>query len=139
MNPLNAYKETKIKTSSPGKLIILLYEEAVRQLDTAVSVLDSGSKQFDKVNNSILRAQDMITELMVSLDFDKGKDIAQNLFNLYIYFNQELMQANINKDPNPMRDISKMMNELCAAWKQAMLNVGQDVKNTGASGVNIAG
>lgn len=139
MNPLNAYKETQIKTASPGKLIILLYEEAIRQLGNAASILESGSKKLDEVNNSVLRAQDMITELMVSLNFEKGHDIARNLFNLYMYFNQQLTQANIKKDPAPLKEVKKLMSDLCDAWKQAIINVGQDMPGQNRGGVNIAG
>lgn len=139
-NPLNAYKETHIKTASPGKLIILLYEEALRQLDEAVKLLEEGVKQLDLVNNSILRAQDMITELMVSLDFEKGADIAGNLFSLYMYFNQQLTQANIKKDIKPVKQVRKLMGELCDAWKQAVVNVGQDAPpESNGNGINIAG
>ena len=139
MNPLNAYKETKIKTASPGKLIILLYDEAIRQLDNGVQVLGSGSKKLDEVNNSVLRAQDMITELMVSLDFEKAPEIARNLFNLYMYFNQQLTQGNLKKDIKPLKEVKKMMADLRDAWKQAIVNVGQDVQGTERGGVNIAG
>ena len=139
LNPLNAYRETKIKTASPGHLIIMLYEEAVRQIDTAASLMEMKEKKLDQVNNAILRAQDMITELMVALDFDKGQEIARNLFNLYIYFNQELMTANIQKDPKPLRAVQKMVSELCDAWKQVVAKIGRESGGHSSGNVNIAG
>lgn len=140
MNPLNAYKETHIKTASPGKLIVLLYEEALRHLDAAEKLLEKDEGQLDQVNNSILRAQDMITELMVSLDFEKGTDIAANLFSLYMFFNQQLTQANIKKDIKPISHVKNLMGDLCDAWKQAVINIGQEpTQESNGSGVNIAG
>ncbi len=112
------YRETSIKTSSQGKLIVLLYDKAINSIDKAVTLLESGDKRFDLVNNSIIRAQEIITELSASLDFDKGKDIASNLFSLYIYFNQQLMTANIEKDAKHIKPVLKMLQELRAAWKQ---------------------
>ncbi len=69
INPLNAYKETTIRTASGGKLIVMLYDEALKQIDFAVEKLNQKSKQLDKVNIALLKAQDIITELMASLDF----------------------------------------------------------------------
>ena len=43
MNPLNAYRETKIKTASQGRLIVMLYDEAIKQLDIAIGA--SGAEQ----------------------------------------------------------------------------------------------
>lgn len=135
MNPANAYKEIQIKTASQGKLIVMLYDEAIRQLDTAVSLLEKKTKTLDKVNNAILKAQDIISELLVSLDFDNGKEIARNLFNLYLFFTQELMRANMKKDFEPMKRVRKMLADLRDAWSRiANVNPQQN-----AGGINIAG
>ena len=138
LNPLNAYRETHIKTASQGKLIVMLYEEAARQMEEALKMLSSEAPKLDAVNNSIIKAQDIITELMVSLDFDKGGEIADNLYSLYIFFNKQLMQANVQKDPELIKPILEMMKDLKEAWVQVFQKAG-----TGSSeisgGVNIAG
>ncbi|MFQ3619890.1 MAG: flagellar export chaperone FliS, partial [Spirochaetales bacterium] len=67
-NPLKAYKETNIRTASQGKLIVMLYEEAIRQIDIAIQELAQKSRKLDLVHNAIVKAQDIITELTVSLD-----------------------------------------------------------------------
>ena len=56
---------------------------------------------------------------MVSLDMDKGGDIAKNLLALYVYFNQELLQANIKQNKQPISAIRDMMIELRSAWVEA--------------------
>jgi flagellar secretion chaperone FliS len=135
---LNAYKETAIKTASQGKIIIMLYDEAVRQLDISVSLLeDENTKEFDKVNNAILRAQDMITELMVSLDFEKGGEIAQGLFSLYMFFNRQMMEANMKKDVSSLKWVRGQIAELREAWIQIINKSGNGKQSAG--GVNIAG
>lgn len=134
---LNAYKETHIKTASQGKIIIMLYDEAIRELNKAVSLIEEKTKEFDKVNNSILRAQDMVTELMVSLDFDKGGDIAQGLFSLYMFFNRQMMEANMSKDPEPLKVVRNQLSELREAWDQIINKSGNGKQASG--GVNIAG
>ena len=137
-NPLNAYKETQIKTASQGKLIIMLYDGAIRHIDSGIRELDGKAPSLDAANNALVNAQDVITELMVSLDFDKGGEIAQRLFDLYMYFNRQLIDANVKKDPDPLRDVRRMLDELRSTWLQIVgkTNTGDDVAERG---VNIAG
>ncbi len=131
------YRETSIKTSSQGKLIVLLYDKAINSIDKAVVLLDSGDKRLDLVNNAIIRAQEIITELSASLDFDKGKDIASNLFSLYIYFNQQLMRANLEKDSSHIKPVLSMLQDLRGAWKQ--IENTREQSSAGSVGIDVAG
>ncbi|MGN0732446.1 MAG: flagellar export chaperone FliS [Treponema sp.] len=119
----NAYKETNVKTASQGRLVVLLYEEAVRQLTLASSLFSEDSKlpvqNIERFGKSILKSQEIITELQVSLDMEKGGEIAKNLMALYIFFNRQLTDANIKKDKAIVDSILKMMSELCESWRQA--------------------
>ncbi len=135
-NPLNAYRQTRVKTASQGRLIVMLYEEAVKQLDIALDEMKKPRKKLDKVHNSIVKTQDIITELMASLDFEKGGDIAQNLYNLYMFFNQQLLDANMNKESSALQDVRNMMAELRDAWSSIE---GQSASGAASVGVNIAG
>lgn len=139
MNRLNAYRETKIKTASQGKLIVMLYDEAIRQIDFAVGVLDEKEKALDKVNSAIIKAQDVITELAVSLDFERGGDIAHNLFSLYMFFNQELLQGNIKKDVDPLRRVRNQLESLRVAWLEIQNKVSMNNHDSESGGINIAG
>ncbi|MBF9014722.1 MULTISPECIES: flagellar export chaperone FliS [unclassified Oceanispirochaeta] len=135
-NPLNAYRQTKVKTASQGRLIVMLYDEALKQLDIGIEEMNRPQKRLDKVHNCIVKTQDVITELMASLDFEKGGDIATNLYNLYMFFNKQLLQANMDKTSDSLSEIRRMMNELRTAWASI-----EGQPHTGASplGVNIAG
>ena len=136
-NPLNAYRETKIRTASQGKLIVMLYDEAIRQLDIAVEGMESRSKQLDLVHNAIVKSQDVVTELMVSLDFERGGEIAKNLFSLYVFFSNHLSEGNLTKKVEPVRAVRRMMAELRNAWVEAARRTGE--VQTGSTGVNLAG
>ena len=137
-NPLNAYRETKVKTASPGKLIIMLYDEAIKQINLAQDSLKAPRPKLDVVNNAIIRAQEMVTELMVSLDFERGGEIAQTLFSLYMFFNRQLIEANLNKDVTPLQQVGGMLDELRLAWGQVIRQEGGSSRED-AGGVNIAG
>ncbi len=136
-NPLKAYKETNIRTASQGKLIVMLYDEAIRQLTLAIQELGKQSRKLDIVHNAVVKAQDVITELTASLDFEKGGEIAKNLLGLYLFFNRQLMEANVRKDAKPMEDVRKLLEELREAWIQvAHVQVEEP---TPRSGINLAG
>lgn len=119
-NPYNVYRETSVKTASPGKLIIMLYEGAIKQLTMASEYINDDGKilpnNIEALSKCITKAQEIITELMVSLDMDKGGDIAKNLMSLYVYFNDELLRANISKEKSKILEVKKMMSDLLSAW-----------------------
>jgi flagellar secretion chaperone FliS len=137
-NPVRAYRETRIKTASQGQIIVMLYEEAVKKVDAAIELIEDGGLQYDRVNDMIGKAQDIITELMASLDFEKGGELAQRLFGLYMYFNDRLRTSNFKKDTGPLKEIRPLLLDLKTAWQEiASQNAGPADKANG--GVNIAG
>lgn len=139
-NPLKAYKETQIKTATPGQLIIMLYDGAIKNINIAIEELKKKSRKLDIVSNGIIKAQDIISELMVSLDFEQGGDISKNLFSIYIYMNRELLNANIKKDFNPLEAVKTMLMELRDAWNQIVEKVNYENSNVqSGGGINIAG
>ena len=111
-NPVDAYRQTKIKTANQGQLIIMLYDGAIRHVQTAIDSLAHKQHKYDVVNSSITKAQDIIGELMGSLDLNKGGDIGRNLFSLYLFMNQQLLEANLKKDDTPLQQVRKMLDEL---------------------------
>jgi flagellar protein FliS len=145
MDPLRSYKETQIKTATPGKLILMLYDAAIRHLNQAVEDLEGEQRRYDRISNCLIKAQDIITELMISLDFDRGGEIARNLFALYVFMNRRLLDGNIRKDPVPLQDVRRLLTELRGAWASVAIKAGggeaaaQGVSAAQAGGVNIAG
>ena len=135
---VQAYRQTSVKTATQGKIIVMLYDEALRQIDAAIQLLNDNSRQLDLVNNAVVKAQDVVTELMVSLDMENGGDIAQNLFRLYIFFNQQLMEGNIKKETSPLTQVRRLMAELRDAWKQ-IENTSVQSAAVPKTGLNIAG
>jgi flagellar biosynthetic protein FliS len=122
-NGYNVYRETGVKTASQGKLVVMLYEEAVRQLEKAISLIKDNSfiepQQIENFGNSLQKVEDIITELQVSLDMEKGGEIAKNLMALYLYFNKELVAATINHDKKKLTFILNMLSQLRDSWISA--------------------
>ncbi|MCK5737413.1 MAG: flagellar export chaperone FliS [Spirochaetaceae bacterium] len=137
-DPLRAYRQTRVKTASQGQLIVMLYDEGLKQLKTADREFKSAQPKLELVHNAIVKAQDIITELMASLDFEKGGDIAQNLFHLYMYFNQKLVDVNLSKDASDLHEVFSLMESLRNAWAQIENTLpGQDHEIP--VGINLAG
>lgn len=134
-DPYSHYKETQIMTASQGKLIVLLYEGAIKFIDTAVRGLDE--KKYDTVNNNLVRAQDIVTELALSLDFNAGGELASKLYNLYMYFNKRLLEGNVSKDKDPLLEVRSLLTGLLDSWRQ-IADKAPDTSSS-SSGVNIAG
>ena len=120
---LTAYKETSVKTASQGTLILMLYDEGIKRIEGAVQLLSGETvpaTSIEQINNHILKAQEIVSELMASLNTEKGGQIANNLMAIYSYFYQQLLQANIKKDVSVLKDILKMMRDLRSAWQEAI-------------------
>lgn len=138
---LSSYKETKIKTASQGQLIVMLYDEAIKQLQNALQLMEadsSGKKNpgnIERISKAVMKTEEIITELMVSLDFEQGGEIAKNLFALYTWFNRELVEANINHDIAKIKAVKKMLDEIRNSWSAI---AGESV-NREVTGLDIAG
>ncbi|MCU0847959.1 MAG: flagellar export chaperone FliS [Spirochaetes bacterium] len=126
-NPLEQYKETQVATANQGKLIVMLYDGAIKFLNIAAENMDP--KTYDAANTNILKAQDIITELLLSLNMKDGGEIAKNLFSLYMYFKKSLLEANISKDPEKVRLIIKLLKDLRDAWDKISASESKTDKN----------
>ncbi|MGL4525212.1 MAG: flagellar export chaperone FliS [Spirochaetia bacterium] len=123
----NNYKETKIRTASQTGLIVMLYDEVVRCIDRIVETIDEKNKntqlpiqdkvqKIKEVNDYVNKAQDILGELMSSLDFEKGGELSSNLFNLYRFFSEQLTQTNLTKEIGELPEVKKLMISLREAW-----------------------
>jgi flagellar protein FliS len=139
MNPLRSYRETQIKTATPGKLILMLYDGAIKHLNQALQDMSTEPQRYDSISNSLIKAQDIIAELMISLDFDRGGEIAKNLFSLYVFMNRRLLDGNIRKDRAPVEEVKTLLTELRGAWAEVADKAGVSVGSQQGRGVNIAG
>ena len=80
------YKRKQVESASPAQLIVMLYDAALDQLGKAeLAMEDTTPRRIEKYHNALIACQNIITELISSLDLEKGGEIATNLFNLYDY------------------------------------------------------
>lgn len=131
------YREVEIGTASGLKLVVMLYAGAVKFLNLSKQGIQN--RQLDVANNNIIKAQDIISELMSSLNFDAG-EVAHNLYSLYIYMNKRLLEANIQKNIAIIDEVIRLLDTLKSAWEELLKtqNVPANEAQT-SHGVNISG
>jgi flagellar protein FliS len=115
MNGVSAYQDTSVTTQSKGRLIVLLYEGAIKFMKLAIKELEANN--YEAKGRYINKALDIINELNAVLDTDAGGEIAVNLRKLYLFMNRQLSQANIKRDPQMIREVITLMEELNQGWK----------------------
>jgi flagellar protein FliS len=115
MKGIGAYQQTAIGTQSKGRLIVMLYDGAIKFMKLAIKELEAGNHAAK--GQHINRAQDIINELNAVLDMEAGGEIARNLRRLYVFMNRRLSEANTQRDPQMIRDVITLMEELNQSWK----------------------
>lgn len=119
------YNEVQIKTANKGQLIVLLYQGALRNMRKALLQLEE--KDMEGKGNSLIKAQDIILELMCALDqsmLEEGNELAANLQRLYLYCYRQLVQANLKMAPKPIEEVIELLANLLEAWEQVAANGG---------------
>jgi flagellar protein FliS len=123
----------------------MLYDEAVRQLDKAIDLLDEFDKngrkdpsKIEPISKAVIKTQNIVTELMASLDFDKGGEIAKNLFSLYTWFNRELTDANIKHDRQKITVVRNLISEMRSTWTEVSVKIATEEKSKIIPSVNIS-
>lgn len=118
-NALNAYQQNSVYTASKEKLLLMLYDGLVRFIKQGIAGLDEGD--YQKSNTSFIKAQNIISEFMATLDIKKGGDMANNLNSLYDYMKRRLVEANIKKDKDMAVEVLGYAEELKGAFDQAYI------------------
>jgi flagellar secretion chaperone FliS len=119
---LASYQSVAVATASPGKLILMLFDGAMRFLHAAEDgfKLSGVRERQEVVHNNLLKAQNIISELQRCLNLRDGGDFAINLFRLYDFMNTRLMEANVRKESENIRVVSRLLGEVRDAWDQML-------------------
>jgi flagellar protein FliS len=115
MNAIARYEEQAITTQNRGRLVVLLYEGAIRFLRQALAA--SMAREYRIQSQSISRAQDILMELNTVLDMEAGGALAQNLRALYTFLWQHLYRSNMNNHLRGIRQSIAILEELVGGWK----------------------
>lgn len=115
-SPYQIYQQSSVQTATPGQLIIMLYEGAIRFTNAAI---DGIKKQnYEAVNTNLKKAQAIVHELMAALDYTY--DISKELSRIYEYMLHLLIEANLKKNAAFAQEALGYMHEFRDTWKQVI-------------------
>ena len=121
-SPLQKYQQSSVQTASPGQLVVMLYDGAIRFVKLGIMGIEE--RDIAKANNALIRAQNIINELIASLNFDIP--ISRNLLEIYDYMVRRLIEANLKKVKGPAEEVLTYLEELRGAWAQIVSSPGPD-------------
>ncbi len=137
------YLKQEVEGASQGKLVVMMYDAAIRFMRAAVKAIEE--KKIEEAHNNIVRAENIIYELMSTLNTDEGGEVAQNLLHLYDFMIWELVDANTTKNIAKIENVLKVITPIRSAWKEivakdAAAHQAQEPKKPGdAKPFNVAG
>ena len=111
------YRETEVLTATPGQLVVLLYDHLLLSLRRARAAMDA--RDIEAQGVCLEKGRDVLTELLVTLDRDRGGEVASNLAALYSFLLGELVQVGIRADVARLDRVTGMIGDLRDAFAQA--------------------
>ncbi|MCX6862062.1 MAG: flagellar export chaperone FliS [Verrucomicrobia bacterium] len=121
-NPWLSYRQVATKTATPGQLVLMLFDGALRFLDKALVGFDLDDPLDSNlaINNNILKAQEILRELNMSLNMEKGGEFAATMRRLYNYYDLQLSQSNLQKDPAGVELVIRLLSVIRGAWAEML-------------------
>lgn len=117
-NQYQKYKETQVVSASREKLLLMMYEGAIKFTKMGLKAFDD--KNVPERCNAIGRVYDIVMELNNTLDHKVGGDVATHLEQLYMYITDQLTQANLKADPQYLKNVLKVLETLYDGWVNAI-------------------
>lgn len=115
-NPYKVYQQNSVTTASPGELTSMLYNGCLKFIGKAKIAIESN--QIEERNSNIQKAQNIVRELMVTLNMDY--DISKNMLSIYEYMNSRLTEANIKNDLVALSEVEDLTIQFRDTWKQVI-------------------
>lgn len=137
-----SYKHTEIATANPAKLLLLLYDGALKRLNRAKEAAER--EDVTELHDNLVKVQEILVELMLALDWEVGGDLAPRLHALYDFMYRTLVQANIKRDRAAIDEVIQLMSTLRDGWAEAykQLSASGELPQSGggpAPKINVQG
>ncbi|MCX8084065.1 MAG: flagellar export chaperone FliS [Calditerrivibrio sp.] len=128
------YLKNEIEGATKGKLVLLLYDGAIKFVNMAIKGIEE--KNIVAAHENIIKAENIIYELLSTLNMEAG-EIAENLFKLYDFMIWQLVEANKTKDVEKLTPVLGILKTLRDAWKEVVTKEEQERNNVGQIQENI--
>ena len=117
------YRVNSVLTASPGQLVLMLYDGALKALSLAREGFNQpveDPRRIELINTQLLKAQAIVNELQCGLNLEAGGEFASTMNRLYDYHNRRLFEANLRKQVEPVIEVERLLRELRDAWAQML-------------------
>ena len=115
-NPYAQYRQNSIETASSTRIIVMLYDGAIRFLTQALAAMEA--KRYDLQSRKISSAQSIIAHLHDTLDTEIGSAFAESLNGIYTSLLRSLTMANVQNQPGPVEEAVQILRELRETWAE---------------------
>lgn len=115
-NPYQSYQQNSVNTASPGELTLMLYNGCLKFIHQAKKAIMDNN--IEAKNTNIQKAQNIIQELMVTLNMDV--EVSQNMMSLYDYMNRRLIEANVKNETAILDEVEGLVTEFRDTWKEVI-------------------
>lgn len=126
---VQAYQNNAVSTASGPQLTLMLYNGCIRFINQGIKALDE--QNFEQKNINVQKAQDIIQELMLTLD--QEMEISKQLLPLYDYIHYQLQQGNINNNQESLEEALQYVTEFRDTWREAIKSAALTEKAEGAN------
>lgn len=124
-----AYQQNSVQTASPGELTLMLYNGCIKFIKFAQQAIEK--KDIEAKNTNIQKAQNIVRELMITLDPEVP--ISKEIMPLYDFINQQLIQANTHNDQQALRSALDFITDFRDTWKEVVKQTRKQQFGTGAT------
>ncbi len=129
VNAAEAYKRQQVLTATPEQLTLMLYNGCLKFIGEGIEAVKG--KKYEDANTTLQKAQRIISEFRLTLNMDY--EISHQLFPLYNYVYDRLVEGNMRSDTAPLEEAKEIITELRDAWVGAMKKARAE-KNQGRGG-----
>jgi flagellar protein FliS len=131
MSYATRYTQAQAETATPERLMVLLFDAAVRHMNRAAVDLEDG--RYGDAEPSLTRAGEIVTELLVTLDPNRGApDVCDTLGELYRFVNLRLIEANLRRDPSKAREAARVFAPIADGFREAVARLAAEQKHAAA-------
>ena len=115
----NSEREAVLEVEDPHAIISLMFDELIKAMGVFLNNLDLKSANTVARNNAFSRSLTLIYALQSSLNFEKGGDIADNLFTLYEFARQKIMESSKTQERESLEAALSSLQNIAEAWKMS--------------------
>ena len=139
-NPWKSYRQVATQTAPPGQLILMLFDGALRFLEHGLAGFDriDPAEANMTIHNNFQRALDIVRELNRSVNLEKGGECAETFRRLYDYFERKIVDSNVRKNPDGVREVVQHLTVMRDAWAAMLAGLDSSKLPAGGSQMETA-